>query len=202
MNTNKLLILVLVFCRSVHAEVVTDGSVGKIQNLSGQMVIPQSLGTTKGSNLFHSFKTFNINSGESATFTSLPNFNFKNVISRVTGGEISKINGLLKSEIPNANFYFINPAGVTFGAGAQVDVPAAFHVSTADQFKFTDGSFYSATNPNASSLTVAAPEQFGFIGTTPQNNGLIKIDGEKIVAKSGQSWMWWGEILRLKMVAH
>jgi filamentous hemagglutinin family protein len=42
----------------------------------------------------------------------------KNVISRVTGGQVTTINGLLKSDIPNANFYFINPTGVTFGASA------------------------------------------------------------------------------------
>jgi filamentous hemagglutinin family protein len=156
--------LISVFCWSVQAEVVTDGSVGAKQTLSGQMVIPQELGTTKGSNLFYSFKTFNINTGESVTFTSLPNFNFKNVISRVTGGEISKINGLLKSDIPNANFYFINPVGIVFGANAMVDVPAALHLSTADQFKFTDGNFYSATNPNpdASSLSIAKPAAFVF----------------------------------------
>jgi filamentous hemagglutinin family protein len=125
------------------------------------MTIPQNLGTTKGGNLFHSFQTFNVNNGESATFTGSDS-DLKNVISRVTGGEISKINGLLKSEIPNAAFYFINPAGVTFGANASVDVPAAFHVSTADKLNFSDGKEFSAVNPNASSLSIAKPESFGF----------------------------------------
>ena len=53
----------------------------------------------------------------------------------MSGSSATQINGLLalnpaKGGAPS--FFFINPAGVTFGAGAQVDVPAAFHVSTAN----------------------------------------------------------------------
>jgi len=33
-------------------------------------VIPESLGKLAGNNLFHSFSTFNIDKGESATFTT------------------------------------------------------------------------------------------------------------------------------------
>jgi filamentous hemagglutinin family protein len=55
------------------------------------MTIPQNLGTTTGNNLFHSFQTFNINTGESATFTGSNTLH--NVICRVIGGQISNING-------------------------------------------------------------------------------------------------------------
>lgn len=44
-----------------YAEIVTDGTVGAQQSLSGNMIIPQSLGSTIGNNLFHSFSSFNIN---------------------------------------------------------------------------------------------------------------------------------------------
>ena len=60
----------------------------------------------------------------------------QNVISRVSGNNSSIIDGILKSDIKNADFYFINPNGITFNANAQVDVPAAFHVSTADKMDF------------------------------------------------------------------
>ena len=68
--------------------------------------------------------------GQSALFiTTTPTL--ANVISRVTGGSASQINGRLML-LPLAggapNFFFINPAGVTFGAGASIDVPGAFHV--------------------------------------------------------------------------
>jgi filamentous hemagglutinin family protein len=152
---------------SVWAEIVTDGSLGANASLTGAMTVPQSLGTTAGSNLFHSFSVFNINTGESASFTGDPAL--KNVISRVTGGTASNIDGLLQSTIGNANFYFINPAGVTFGANAQIDVPAAFHFSTANTLRFADGNQFNASNPTASVLSVADPSGFGFLNNQVGN---------------------------------
>lgn len=81
------LYFVLLMPTAVYAEVITDGSLGASTSLSGAMQIPQSLGTTTGNNLFHSFNRFNINTGESATFTG--NNSLANVISRVTGGQVS-----------------------------------------------------------------------------------------------------------------
>ncbi|WP_422942050.1 filamentous hemagglutinin N-terminal domain-containing protein [Undibacterium sp. TJN19] len=144
----------------------TDGTVGPVQTLTGNFVVPQSLGTTKGGNLFHSFQNFSIESGESATFTT--STALQNVIARVTGGNASSINGLLQLSPGIGNqphFYFINPAGVIFGAGAVVDVPAGLHVSTANYLKFADGNFYVDT-ARASTLSAAAPEAFGFLGNS------------------------------------
>ncbi|MCX7068851.1 MAG: filamentous hemagglutinin N-terminal domain-containing protein [Methylococcales bacterium] len=165
---------------SVYAQVITDGSLGSATTLSGQMDIPQSLGTTVGNNLFHSFNTFTINTGESATFTG--DNALKNVISRVTGGQVSNINGLLQSTIGTANFYFINPAGVTFGINAQVDVPAAFYMSTADTLRFADGSQFSATNLAANILSIAEPTGFGFLNN---QGGNIDVQGSVLDFKDG-----------------
>ena len=73
-----------------HAQIKTDGSVGPAaQTLTGpQYTIPQSLGQQAGSNLFHSFATFPIHTGESANFTTSTE-GIANVISRVTGGGAS-----------------------------------------------------------------------------------------------------------------
>ena len=54
---------------------------------------------------------------ESATFSG-PDA-IRNVISRVTGGDPSDINGTLRSTIQGADFYFLNPAGVMFGPNAR-----------------------------------------------------------------------------------
>ena len=151
----------------LHAQIRTDGSLGAAQSLSGPSYqIPQSLGKLAGNNLFHSFQTFNIGSGQSATFsTASPAV--ANVISRVTGGDPSQINGTLRLNASSGApaFFFINPAGVTFGAAASVDVPGAFHVGSANSVKFADGRFH-ADLAQASTLSSAAPEAFGFLGST------------------------------------
>ena len=146
----------------------TDASWGRTaQTLTGPAyTIPESLGKVAGNNLFQSFQAFNINTGESATFTTTT-ATLQNVISRVSGGSASTINGLLKLAPASGSapaFFFINPAGVTFGAGASVDVPGAFHVSTANNLKFADGTIYNAGTGADSTFTVAAPQAFGFLG--------------------------------------
>ncbi|MGE0085572.1 MAG: filamentous hemagglutinin N-terminal domain-containing protein [Desulfococcaceae bacterium] len=161
---------------SIQADVVTDGTVGPAQSLNGpDYQISHDLGKTAGQNLFHSFQQFSVSNGQSATFTGPDSI--ENVISRVTGGEISSIDGLLRSQIGTADFFFINPSGVVFGPNAQVDVPAAFHVSTADELRFADGNVFSATNPNTSTLTAAQPESFGYLSPQPAS---IVLNGSRL----------------------
>jgi filamentous hemagglutinin family protein len=164
----------------LYADISTDGTVGAAQTLTGpDYTIPETLGTLKGDNLFHSFEKFSIKTQETATFTGSDSI--KNVISRVTGGEKSEIDGTLRSNVDKADFYFINPNGVVFGQNAKVDVPAAFHVSTSDELKFKDGSSFKASKSENSTLTQAAPESFGFLGT---QSASIEINGNKEVLEN------------------
>ena len=57
---------------NARAQIATDASLGMAaRSLTGPAyAIPQSLGRLSGANLFHSFQTFNIGSGESATFST------------------------------------------------------------------------------------------------------------------------------------
>ncbi len=166
-----------------HASnIITDGTIGPAQRLNGpDFIIPQDLGARHGNNLFHSFQRFSIDREQSATFTGSPDI--QNVISRVTGGETSHIHGRLRSQIGQAEFYFINPAGVVFGPEAVVDVPAGFHVSTATSLEFADGNSFNALHPERSTLTQAPPEAFGFMDAQPV---AIHIDGSELVLKAGQ----------------
>ena len=168
----------------IYAQAITDGSMGATQTLSGQFTVPATLGTTSGANLFHSFKTFNINSGESATFTG-PN-TILNVITRVTGGEVSSINGLLRSEVGNANFYFINPTGIIFGSEAKIDVPAAFHAGAVDSLRFVDGTHYTMSS-QANSLSMSAPENFGLMTASLANNGMLSADSAVLSVNNKQT---------------
>ena len=155
-----------------QSAIATDGTLGASVALDGLDVdIPAELGQTRGGNLFHSFERFNINTGGSATFTGPDGLN--HVISRVTGGTISAIDGTLASRIEGADVWLINPAGVLFGPDARLNVPAGFHVSTANELRFGDGSTFSASNPGGSTLTIAEPASFGFLGTTPGPIGLF-----------------------------
>lgn len=152
------------------AGATSDTSWGRAQQtFSGQFTLPESLGRVSGNNLFHSFVRFSIDSGESATFTTSTR-TLANVIARVSGSEASLLDGQLRLNAASGsapNFYFINPNGVTFGPGASVNVPAAFHASTAQELRFADGSRFSAGQGPDSSLTMVSPTAFGFLGGTP-----------------------------------
>lgn len=124
-------------------------------------------GTLRGKNLFHSFQRFDLGPSAVALWTSSDpaRVDVRNIINRVTGGDVSDIYGVLDSTaFPNADFYFINPAGIVFGENAGVNVPRAFYVSTADRLTFADGSHFNAVSGNGSTLSMTSPESFGFIG--------------------------------------
>ncbi|MEK7990782.1 MAG: filamentous hemagglutinin N-terminal domain-containing protein [Thiotrichaceae bacterium] len=134
--------------------------------------ITQNLGQTIGNNLFHSFDSFNLNQGEIAQFSGSEQI--QNIISRVIGGEASFINGTIRSTIPDANFYFLNPYGVLFGEFAKLEVQGSFHVSTADYLKLSDGGEFHARFPQRDILTAAPVEAFGFL-----NNSAASLSVEK-----------------------
>src|SRR5919108_5735807 len=178
--------LVLPFSTLTKAEVTLDGSLGPtgpIPLVNQNFEIPDTVGQTVGTNLFHSFGLFNINTDESATFTGPAAID--NVISRVTGGSPSFIDGLLSSKIESANLWFINPAGVLFGQHASLDIQGSFHVSTADYLKLGDGGRFEVTNPENSVLTVAPPEAFGFLGER-QPAG-IAVQGSLLKVRAGET---------------
>ena len=122
-------------------------------------------GTRAGGNLFHSFADFSLGAGETARWTASNPATVSNVVNRVTGGAVSNIAGAIDTTaLPNANFFFLNPAGVVFTTGARIDVPGAVYVSTAASLRFADGQRFSAVTPGGSTFSVAAPESFGFVG--------------------------------------
>jgi filamentous hemagglutinin family protein len=179
-----LLLAALLIAAPVQAQIVTDGSVGpKVSLRGGEIEIGADLGTRKGDNLFHSFEKFGIATDQTATFTG-PGA-IKNVISRVTGGEISNIDGTLASTVGQADLYFLNPAGVMFGPNAKLDVPGSLHVSTAHELRFADGARFSALDKTGSGLTVAPPEAFGFLDRPA---GRIAVDQSQLQLNPGKTF--------------
>ena len=149
-----------------HAEVILDGTLGSSGPISGpDYMISDDLGQLKGSNLFHSFGIFNVNTGESATFTGPGSV--ENILGRVTGGSASIIDGRLSSQIPGANLFLMNPRGLMFGPNASLDLTGSFHATTADYIGLADGGRFDAATPSNSVLTAAPPEAFGFLSGNP-----------------------------------
>ncbi len=177
-----LLVVACIFSPFAYSEVILDGSMGTNGSLAGpDYQITEDLGQRAGGNLFHSFGQFNINSAESATFSGSAGIN--NVISRVTGGQASTIDGTFRSTIPGANVYFLNPSGVIFGVNASLDVQGSLHASTANYLKFKDGVKFETGLAKANQiLTTASPEAFGFLNDAPAsisisggNNKVLKV---------------------------
>lgn len=184
---------VLVLAGAAHAQVRTDGTLGPKTSLSGPAYsVTESLGRRVGANLFHSFTTFNIATGQSAVFSGTPGT--ANVISRVTGGAPSSIDGTLRSSIAGANFYFINPSGLVFGPNARLDVGGSFHASTAGYLKLGADGRFDAVNTGASRLTVDAPSAFGFYGAP----AAITVDRSILVTPAGATLSLVGGKLMLK----
>jgi filamentous hemagglutinin family protein len=167
-----------------YAQISLDGSLGPRGSLSGpHHVIPADVGQTRGPNLFHSFGTFNLRTGESATFTGPSTVG--NILSRVTGGTPSHIDGLLRTTIPGANFYLLNPQGVSFGPNASLDVTGSFHVSTADYLRLADGAIFATDLGRDSVLSAAPPTAFGFLRLRPAP---ISVQGSSLRVGEGQTF--------------
>ncbi|MEB3279664.1 MAG: filamentous hemagglutinin N-terminal domain-containing protein [Lyngbya sp.] len=138
------------------AQIIPDNSLGNEnsvvvpnQNIRGISSDRIDGGAVRGGNLFHSFQEFNVDEGRGAYFSNPDNI--VNILTRVTGGNLSQILGTL-GVLGNANLFLINPNGIVFGPNARLDVGGSFFASTADGILFENGFEFAASNPEAPPL--------------------------------------------------
>lgn len=122
MNVKRFLWLLWLLRSPVLAgAVIVDGTLGPAGALTGpNYANTPDKGIQVGNNLFHSFTRFDLSQNDIATFSG--SNATRNVISRVTGGSPSSIDGKIRSTMPSADVWFVNPAGIRFGATATLDV--------------------------------------------------------------------------------
>lgn len=140
------------------AQVTSDNTVNTQVTINDN-VAEITGGQTRGSNLFHSFQDFSVSTGEQAFFDNADSIS--NIFSRVTGGNISNIDGLIRAN-GSANLFLINPAGIIFSENARLDIGGSFYGSSASSILFEDGEFSAADLENSPLLTVNAPIGLGF----------------------------------------
>ncbi|MEH2202452.1 MAG: filamentous hemagglutinin N-terminal domain-containing protein [Nostoc sp.] len=209
----------VIFCSENHAlaQIPPDGTLGNNSskvtrnvNIKGSTADRIDGGATRGANLFHSFQEFNVGKSQRVYFANPTGI--KNILTRVTGSNISSILGTLGVD-GGANLFLINPNGILFGKNARLDMAGSFVASTANSFVFSNGLEFSATNPQTPSplLTVnpsallfnqitAAPIQNNSVapaGIDPAGfnaSGLRVEDGKSLLLVGGNVSMDGGQL--------
>ena len=153
---------------AIDAQIIPDQSLGNESsvvtpnvNLKNAIADYIEGGAVRGNNLFHSFSEFNVLEQGRVYFASPSSI--ENILTRVTGNNLSDISGTLGVN-GSANLFLLNPQGIIFGQNSQLDITGSFLATTADSYVFKNGFSYSASNPDAPPLlTVNIPVglQFG-----------------------------------------
>lgn len=182
------------------AQVTSDGTTNTIVNTNGNDFTILN-GIDKGNNLFHSFSNFSVPTGGSTTFDLTNTPNITTIFSRVTGSNVSNIDGLIRTLNSNnpVSLFLINPNGIAFGQNAKLDISGSFVGTTASSIKFADGTEFSTTDPSVPPLlTMSVPIGLQ-MGTTA---GAIAVQGATTNAnglqvKPGQTFALIGSDINL-----
>ncbi|WP_103668546.1 filamentous hemagglutinin N-terminal domain-containing protein [Pseudanabaena sp. BC1403] len=169
-----MLLPITVSAQSVTADGTLSTTVTSPDNLN--FTITNGNQPNSGANLFHSFSQFSVPTGGSATFNLVSTPNITTIFSRVTGGSVSNIDGMIQTT-NNSNpvsLFLINPSGIIFGPNARLNIGGSFVGTTANSIKFADGVEFSASDSTTNPLlTVASP-----IGLNMgSNSGNITVQG-------------------------
>lgn len=174
------------FTESGQAQVLPDGTLPSEPSVVTTVTLDGTTytitgGALRGSNLFHSFDQFSVPLGDTVVFAN--GDSIANIVSRVTGGTLSDLQGTIQAG-GSANLFLINPAGIIFGPNARLEIGGSFLASTGEGLRFDNGFVYGTANPEAPPLlTVSAP-----IGLNLSNGpGNIAVAGADLFVADGQT---------------
>jgi filamentous hemagglutinin family protein len=187
-----------------------DGTGTTVRRQGDRFTITGGQRSRDGANLFHSLEQLGLSREQIANFQSSPDV--RNILTRITGGDASIIDGLIQVSGSNAHLYLMNPAGIVFGRNARLDVPGSFTATTAtgigldeNWFSAIDQNNYAALvgNPgnyafalsqagsivNAGNLSVSSGQRLTLLGGTVLNVGQLSAPGGEVLltAVPGQS---------------
>ena len=173
---------------SVRADTtLSNNSVVTPSTSGGKTTYTITGGTARNSGryLFHSFQAFSLLQNEIGYFNNAPQI--QTIFGRVTGGNQSNIDGLIKAN-GTANLFLINPKGIVFGPNARIDLGGAFKASTAKALDF-NGQLFSAVNPQDAPLLtsdIVPGLQYGSSLATLKNEAVLVVkDGQEILLAGG-----------------
>jgi filamentous hemagglutinin family protein len=156
----------LVLAAPAGAQVTADGTLGTTVTPSGATTYTITGGQFQGSTtLLQSFGDFSLPNTTDTAHFDLGNASYggaangvNTVIGRVTGGNLSTINGQIQLTGGNApDLFLINPSGIVFSAGASLNVPGSFVASTAENVLFANNVAFGIGNTPSPLLTITAP---------------------------------------------
>ncbi|MEQ8463512.1 two-partner secretion domain-containing protein [Coleofasciculus sp. E1-EBD-02] len=146
---------------AVFAQVIPDDTLGAESSVVNPDAIIRDIlsnriegGATRGANLFHSFIEFNVAEGRGIYFANPDGI--ENILSRVTGDNVSNILGRL-GVLGEANLFLLNPNGILFGENASLDIEGSFVATTASGIELGEDGVFSATQPRSSRLLSVSP---------------------------------------------
>ncbi len=186
------LLSLLVGLAPVTVQALPSGGVVQGGTVSIEAPGPASLNITQQSQrAIIDWLHFNIQSGEQVNF-DMPSADSVN-LSRVTGGQASEIFGKLTS---NGQLFLVNPNGILFGQGAQVDVSGLVATTSditnadfmAGNYNFNIAAPAQSRVINRGNLTVRQGGLAAFVAPGVENSGVINAHFGRVSLASGKTF--------------